>query len=165
MAINVRQATLDDAAAIAAVLNGVIAEGNLTIFETPFSTEAEKRFIGALGPRSALHVAENDGDILGVQSVDQLSAVSRSVDHVATIGTWLRSDARGRGIGRMLFDESVAFAGLKGYTKIVIQVLAANERALRFYRRLGFVDIGVARKHVRLSDVFHDEIYLEKLLD
>ena len=165
MAINVRRATVDDAASIASVLNGVIAEGNLTIFETPFSAEDERRFIESLGPRSALHLADDDGDILGVQSIDLFSAVSRSVGHVATMGTWLRSDARGRAIGRKLFDESAAFARLNGYTKIVIQVLAVNERALRFYRRLGFSDLGIARKHIRLGEVFHDEIYLEMFLD
>ena len=39
---------------------------------------------------------------------------------------------------------------------------ADNEQALRFYRSLGFRDIGLAKEHVKLADKFHDEIYLEK---
>ena len=58
--------------------------------------------------------------------------------------------------------ESFSFARSHGYRKVVIQVLADNERALRFYRSLGFRDIGIAKEHVRLSNKFHDEIYLEK---
>ena len=81
------------------------------------------------------------------------------------MGTWLRRDFRGRGIGRLLAEESFKFARSVGYMKIVIQVLADNESALRFYRRLGFQDIGIARQHVRLGDKFHDEVYLEKLLE
>ena len=90
---------------------------------------------------------------------------AESVRHVATIGTWLRSEYRGRGIGRLLAEESFRFARSKDYRKVVIQVLADNEAALRFYRKLGFEDIGIARQHVRLRDKFHDEMYLEKLLE
>jgi RimJ/RimL family protein N-acetyltransferase len=159
----VRQATLGDAEQIAAVLNAVIAEGTLSLFDRPFSVEDEKHFISSLGARCALHVAEIRGEIVGVQSIDPFSNLACSTDHVATMGTWLRGDVRGRGIGRLLATESFGFARRNGYTKIVIHVLADNERALRFYRRLGFVDIGVARQHVRLAGRFHDEVYLEKL--
>lgn len=165
MPLNIRRATVEDAAPIAAVLNGVIAEGPLTVFDRPFSVDQERQFIATLGPRSALHIADENGMILGVQSVDRLSHWASSMDHVATIGTWLTPEARGRGIGRMLFNQSAAFARANGYSKIVIQVLATNSRSLTFYRGLGFADIGVAKKHVRLSGVLHDEIYLELLLD
>ena len=160
----VRKANVDDAEQVAAVLNAVIAEGTLTLFDRPFSVDEERNFISSLGARSVLYVAEMDGAITGVQSLDLFSNLAHSTSHVATMGTWLRGDVRGRGIGRLLATESFRFAKSNGYTKIVIHVLADNERALRFYRGLGFGDIGVARKHVRLAGRFHDEIYLEKLL-
>ena len=160
----VRKANVADAEQVASVLNAVIAEGLFTVFDSPFSTEEERSFISSLGARSALYVAEVNSEIAGVQSIDLFSNHARSTSHVATLGTWLRCDIRGRGLGRLLAMASFAFAKNNGYTKIVIQVLADNERALRFYRGLGFNDIGVARKHVRLSGSFHDEVYLEKLL-
>jgi RimJ/RimL family protein N-acetyltransferase len=165
MRVSIRRATVDDAEPIAAVLNEVIAEGRLTVFDRPFSADDERRFLSTLGPRSALHVADADGAILGVQSIDLFSDLGLSVSHVATMGTWLRREMRGRGMGRLLAAVSIPFALANGYSKIVVQVLATNDRALRFYRRLGFADIGVARKHVLLCGVFHDEIYLEMLLD
>jgi len=158
----VRRATVEDAAQIAAVLNAVIAEGIYTLFDTPFSEEDERRFIASLGERSALFVAEVQGEIVGVQSVDLFLDYGRSTSHVATMGTWLRRDVRGRGIGRSLAAESFRFAKAQGYTKIVIHVLATNDAALRFYGGLGFEEIGVARKHVQLAGVFYDEIYLER---
>jgi RimJ/RimL family protein N-acetyltransferase len=164
MIASVRRATVEDARRIADVLNAVIAEGAYTLFDVPFSEEDERTFIASLGDRSAVFVAEIDGEIAGVQSVDQFLGYARSTCHVATMGTWLRSGVRGRGIGRLLAAESFRFAQAHGYSKIVIHVLADNERALRFYRRLGFRDIGIARQHVRLGDHFHDEIYLEKIL-
>jgi phosphinothricin acetyltransferase len=165
MPITIRRATVEDATSIAGVLNAVIAEGGLTIFDRPFSVDEEREFISTLGPRSALHVADGGRGILGVQSIDRFSHFASSLSHVATMGTWLIPEARGRRIGRMLFTESVSFARASGYRKIVVQVLAMNERALRFYRSLGFRDIGIARRHVQLSGALHDEIYLEVLLD
>ena len=67
------------------------------------------------------------------------------------MGTWLRREARGRGVGRALAAESFRFAKAHDYTKIVIHVLANNDVALRFYSGLGFEEIGVARQHVRLA--------------
>lgn len=165
MPVRIRRATVDDAAAIAGLLNAVIAEGRLTAFDQPFSVEDERQFIRQLGPRSVLHLATDNGAILGLQSIDRLSLWASSMDHVATLGTWLKPEARGRGLGPMLFGHSVAFARAHGYSKIVIQVLAVNSRALSFYRGLGFRDIGVAKDHVRLGGTLYDEIYLEMLLD
>jgi len=161
----IRQATLNDAEQVADVMNSVIAEGKYTAFDRPFSEEEERDFIRSLGTRSALHIAEIDGKIVGVQSIDLFSTFADSVSHVATMGTWLRSDFRGHGIGRCLAAESFSFARKQGYRKVVIQVLADNERALRFYRSLGFRDIGLAKEHVRLANGFHDEVYLEKELE
>lgn len=161
----IRQATAEDAEQAAGVLNAVIAEGSLTLFDTPFSPAAERAFIAALGPRSALFVAEIDGAIVGVQSIDVFASLAASTAHVATMGTWIRTEARGQGIGARLAAHSLAFALTHGYTKVVIQVLATNTRALRFYRGLGFTDIGTARAHVRLGSAFYDEVFLELMLD
>ena len=165
MNIRVRKATIEDARQVAAVMNSVIAEGKYTIFDKPFSEDEERAFIASLGSRAALHIAEVDGEIVGVQAIHLFFEFDiDSVQHVATMGTWLRADVRGRGIGKLLSKESLRFAHEQGYRKIVINVLADNENALRFYRSLGFQDIGIAREHVKLSGTFHDEIYLEKFL-
>src|SRR5438309_623354 len=164
MGIAVRKAAISDAGQIANVMNAVIAEGKYTLLDRPFSEEEERAFILSLSDRSAVSVADSDGEIVGVQSIGLFTDYADSVRHVATMGTWLRRDFRGRGIGRLLGEESFKFARSVGYMKIVIQVLADNESALRFYRKLGFKDIGIARQHVRLGDKFHDEVYLEKFL-
>lgn len=161
----IRRADPADAPSVAAVLNGVIAEGRLTVFDRPIAAAEEAAFIASLGPRSALHVAVWHDVVVGVQSLDVWSAGTSSMAHVATMGTWLRTDARGRGVGRALARESFRFAVGHGYTKVFIQVLETNERALRFYQALGFERVGVARRHVKLRDRLHDEVYLERFLD
>jgi ribosomal protein S18 acetylase RimI-like enzyme len=160
----IRRATVADAPQVAAVLNAVIAEGRYTLFDTPFSDAEEEAFIASLGDRSVLHVAVAGESIVGVQCVDRYASYADSVSHIAHIGTWLLPECRGRGIGKRLWAESLAFARQCGYRKALISVLAHNDQALRFYRSVGFTDIGVAREHVRLNATFYDEIFLERAI-
>lgn len=142
----------------------VIAEGRYTLFDKPFSDAEEQAFIASLGDRAVLHVAVANESIVGVQCVDRFASYADSVSHIAHVGTWLLPECRGRGIGKRLWAESLAFARASGYRKALISVLAHNDRALRFYRKLGFTDIGVAREHVQLNGTFHDEIFLERAI-
>jgi ribosomal protein S18 acetylase RimI-like enzyme len=162
--IVIRRATVVDAPQVAAVLNAVIAEGRYTLFDKPFSNAEEEAFIASLGDRAALHVALADELIVGVQCVDRFASYADSVSHIAHIGTWLLPERRGQGIGKRLWAQSLAFARHCRYRKALISVLAHNDQALRFYRSLGFTDIGVAREHVQLNGTFYDEIFLERAI-
>lgn len=164
MEVRIRKASPGDAKEAADVLNSVIHEGSCTAFSRPFTEEEERDFIKSLGKRSAMLVAEVDNRIVGVQVMDLLAGYADSMQHVATMGTWILADLRGRNIGHLLAEESFKFAWNQGYEKVVIQVLANNKRALRFYDHLGFEKIGVARKQVKLNGEFYDALYLEKFL-
>ena len=161
----IRQATPDDAEAVASVLNAVILEGEYTALTHPFTVDEERAFIEGLCDRSALFVAEMEQGIAGIQSIepDAAARYTDSMQHVATVGTWMHVGFRGRGIGRLLAEASFAFAQAQDYKKIAIQVLADNQRALRFYGNLGFERVGIARRHVRLKGRFRDVLYLERL--
>lgn len=162
----IRQATLDDAEAVASVLNSVIQEQKYTALTRPFATEEERAFIGGLCDRSALFVAEVDTEVAGIQSIepDASARHTDSMQHVATVGTWIHARFRGCGIGPRLAEASLAFARAQRYRKIAIQVLADNRRALHFSITLGFDKVGIAKRHVRLKTTFRDVLYLEKLL-
>lgn len=166
MELVVRKAIPDDAKAVASVINSVILEGKYTALTNPFTVEEERTFIEGLCDRSALFVAEVDKMIVGIQVIepDALAHYTDSMQHVATIGTWIQANFRGHKIGRLLAEASFTFAEIKNYKKIAIQVIADNTRALRFYGNLGFEKIGVAKKHVKFEDRFCDVFYLEKFL-
>ena len=164
MEARIRKATPDDAQEVADVLNSVIHERKYTVFTRPFTEEEERTFISSLGERSTILVAEVNHKIVGIQVIDLLVNYTDSMKHVATMGTWILSDFRGHKIGHLLAQESFQFARSKGYEKVVIQVLADNERALRFYGHLGFEKIGIAQKQVKRDEKFYDVVYLEKFL-
>jgi aminoglycoside 6'-N-acetyltransferase len=63
------------------------------------------------------------------------------------IDIWIgESDALGRGYGTLMMEHAIAraFNAHAAHT-IVIDPLATNRRAIAFYRRLGFTDVGPRR--------------------
>ena len=166
MEVIIRKAIPNDAKAVALVLNSVILEGRYTAFTSTFTEDDERTFIAGLCERSAMFAAEVDHKIVGIQVIepDGLARYTDSMQHIATIGTWIDANFRGHKIGCSLAEASFTFAKAHNYEKISIQVIADNTRALRFYGNLGFEEIGVAKKHVKFEDRFCDVCYLEKFL-
>ncbi len=161
MSVTIRRAAPEDAEAVAGVINGVIAEGQYTVFDRPFSTREEWLFLSGLSDREVVHAAFVEGELVGVQSLGRFSVVSDALRHVATMGTWISSAYRGKGIGRAIARASLEFAVDRGYRKILIYVLSDNAKALTFYQALGFTAIGTARNQACLRGEFKDEVFLE----
>ena len=162
--VEIRRATAEDGPAVARVMNGVVSEGRYTALDTPVTAESEGAFIGRLGPRSVMFVAEVECEIRGFQTLEPFSDFTRSMSHVGVAGTQVSKECRGQGVGRSLWDATRSFALEHGFEKVIIYVRAGNDTAFRFYRRLGFQDIGVSRRHVRIDGVYEDEIFLECFL-
>ena len=157
----VRRSDLQDAAGVAAVLNGVIAEGGHTALAGHWTAEAEQAFLKSLGPRSEVFVAEVAGRIVGFQVIEPFVTYTTTMDHVAHFGTYVHAGFRRCGVGHKLTAETLEFAKERGYEKSVVYVLADNEAGLAFYRRLGFEERGVLRRQTRIDGVYHDEVFME----
>jgi RimJ/RimL family protein N-acetyltransferase len=65
-------------------------------------------------------------------------------------GLGLRPDLTGQGLGEQFVLAGLAFARrLHGLRRVVLDVAAFNERAIRLYRRLGFTESG---RHTKTLD-------------
>lgn len=164
--IGIRRATPDDAAGVAAVLNGVIAGGRHSLLDTPFTVAEERAYIEALPERSFLHVAEAaDGGVLAFQTVIPWNTfTTREFDHVATMGTYVDERHRRRGVGAALAAASFATALEMGYEKIFTDLRADNLDSLGYHLALGFTIVGVARGHARIAGRDIDVIFIERFL-
>ncbi|MFO0582964.1 MAG: GNAT family N-acetyltransferase [Anaeromyxobacter sp.] len=56
------------------------------------------------------------------------------------LGMLVAEEARGRGVGAALLRASIAWADDAGARELVLHVFPSNTRALRLYRRFGFVE-------------------------
>ena len=140
----------------------IVAERVHSAIDRAWTPAEQRAYIASRSPREALHVAvDATGQIVASQSLDLYSNVLESTAHVAQLGTFVRPEWRGRGVGQALFDASRRFAESAGYRKIVIQVRASNADAQAFYRRLGFAECGRLRRQVVIDGVEDDEIVME----
>jgi len=85
----------------------------------------------------------------------------------AGLDIFLDAEHQGKGLGcdalrtlaRYLFE-------VRGHHRLTIDPSAANERAIRAYRRIGFRSIGVMRRYERGADgTFHDGLLMDLLED
>ena len=93
----------------------------------------------------AIALAKAPDDLLGTVSLRKFAR-----DRRAELGYWLGADAWGRGYATEATDAIVNFGFRElSLERIYAQVLAGNAASCRVLDKLGMIDEGVRRRHVR----------------
>ncbi len=71
---------------------------------------------------------------------------------------------RGRGVGRALMTEALAWAPTVGIKRIELYVYVRNAPAIRLYERFGFETEGRRRGFIREGDEYLDDLVMARLL-
>src|SRR5262249_3655099 len=96
--LTIREATLDDAEAIARIYNQGI-EARLAALETTLRSADERRdWLRARGERHPVLVCESDGRVVGWASLNPFNP-RPAYDHVGDFSVYVARDARGSGVG------------------------------------------------------------------
>jgi acetyltransferase len=77
--------------------------------------------------------AERAGETLGV-----VRAVNHPAGETAEFAILVRSDFKGRGLGRLLMEKIVAYLRSRGIREVVGQTMSDNSAMLALARKLGF---------------------------
>jgi RimJ/RimL family protein N-acetyltransferase len=133
--------------------------------EHPMRTEEIERFFTArvVGPEAlamAVHLRATDR-LIGTCAFSQLDADNGSALYHITIG---ESDTWGQGYGteatQLMLDHAFGTLGLH---RIALFVFEFNERAVRAYKRCGFVIEGRARESIWRDGRWWDELAMSVL--
>jgi L-amino acid N-acyltransferase YncA len=137
--MQIRPATFDDTAAIAAIILPTIREA-ATYALDPATSESEAVAYW-LAPDKQTFVAEADGAVLGTYYLRQNQAGGGS--HVCNCGYMTAAAAAGQGIARRMCAHSIDLARAQGYRAMQFNfVVSTNERAVRLWQRMGFAIVG-----------------------
>ena len=162
MSVVIRPARPDDAATLVALGTAVGREdGAWLLTSTKWrSISEERRYLRALKryPHAAVYVADDGGRVVARLSLAR--DTHPSSHHVADLGILVAASHRGRGIGRPLLEQAVAWARDAGVSKIELHVFPWNEPALRLYDSFGFEREGVRRRHYRRDGQLVDVILM-----
>ena len=128
-----RQATPDDAAAIAAVGAAVLEElGEGSGLPGAMTAADVAQRIAGYGGKGGMFVCADDG-VCGFAALEP----EPREEGCAVMGVWLLPTARRKGIGRELALMALEFARNAGYAKVRGTLPAGNEAALAFFSEIG----------------------------
>jgi L-amino acid N-acyltransferase YncA len=164
MEIIIRKATVNDAESITDIWKIISSERIYSAIDEPFSLEEEKQYLSGLSDREGVFLAIVDGKVVGFQTVDKWAKYANSFSHVGHIGTYIVPGYRGKGIADKLAVHNFNWARNNGYKKFVIYVRETNSLGIKFYKKLGFKQVGVLKKQVKIDNKYEDEIILEKFI-
>ncbi len=142
--VTVRPAEAADAAAMAGLLNAIIALGGTTAHEDPFTPEAMRAGYVAGARTLCCTVAETDGKIAGFQHLGW-PAPGDLPEGWTAIASFVQPGMAGRGIGRALFAATLLAAEAAGVRTIDATIRADNASGLGYYGSIGFRDHDVIR--------------------
>jgi L-amino acid N-acyltransferase YncA len=147
--VQIRQATPADAAALSEIVNAIIAIGGTTALETPLSAaEFDEHFLTGRDCIFCLMAESASGEVLGFQCLGKHPDLPTGG---ADIGTFTRRVPRIPGVGRALFQHTVAFARQSSIVAINATIRADNASGIPYYEKMGFATYRTA-KAVPLKD-------------
>jgi len=161
--LRIREATVEDAAAIAAIYNQGIADRVATLETEERSPEERRRWLSARKERHPVLVAEADGAVVGWGSLNPFNP--REVyRHVADFSLYVERSWRGRGVGGALIRALVDRAVRLGYHKLVLSAFPWNAAGVGLYAKHGFRTVGTYTEQGLLDGKWVDTVIMERLL-
>jgi phosphinothricin acetyltransferase len=153
---SIRTAEFADLGAITDIYNEAIQTTTATFDTEPRSESDQLAWFNSHVGRHPILVAVTDGRVVGWVSISRWSD-RKAYDGTGEVSFYVRSDFRGRGIGRRLAQAIVDKARQLNYHTLIARVAAESSVSLHLSRSIGFMDVGtmkeVGRKFGRLLDV------------
>jgi phosphinothricin acetyltransferase len=162
--LEIREATHEDAVAIAHIYNQGIEDRSATL-ETRLRTPEERaEWLAARGNRHPVIVAvDGSGKVVGWGSLNPFNP-RPAYNNVVDFSVYVAREQRGQGIGDALLGALETRARALGYHKMVLAAFPTNAPGMRLYERHGFQTIGIYHEQGLLDDQWVDVIVMEKIL-
>lgn len=161
--MEIRRATLDDAAACAAIYAPYALESNAT-FETepPSVSEMTERMRKRLASHDWLVAVEN-GAVLGYAYASPFRERA-AYDWAFETTIYLAPEAAGKGLGTALYTELLSRLTDRGFHTAIALVAIPNDASEALHRRMGFEAIGTFRHSGFKNGEWSDVRFYQKLL-
>ena len=152
--IEVRSYEPTDLEAMAGVWNEVVRDGIAFPQEDELDAAGAAEFFGS---QTHCGVAVEGGRVLGLYILHP-NNVGRC-GHIANASYAVSSEARGRGVGRALVEDSMAQGKAHGFRVLQFNaVVATNAGARHLYEKLGFTQLGTIPDGFRMPDGTYADI-------
>jgi L-amino acid N-acyltransferase YncA len=162
--LRTRPAVVADAPAIASIYNEGIADRVATFETEPRTAEDRLAVIRQSAGTYPIVVVEDDGQVVGWASCSQYRP-RECYRGVAEFSVYVARSHRGRGVGRAAMEALIAASERAGFWKLVSRVFVENAASRSLLAKVGFVELGVYRKHAKLDGIWRDVVIVERLIE
>jgi L-amino acid N-acyltransferase YncA len=165
MAMELRDIRDSDLPGILEIYNEVIANSTAIYAETPTSmAELVVRMKARQQQNYPVLVAASGEEVLGFTSFGDFRAwpcYRHTVEHTLHV----RSDQRGRGLGRHLLEALIRRAVDLGKHVLIAGIDADNHVSIKLHQRMGFEQVAHFREVGRKFDRWLDLVFMQRFLD
>jgi phosphinothricin acetyltransferase len=163
-AIQIRNAELADLDAIREIYNEAIATTTATFDTDPKTADERLKWFQSHDERHPILVAAVDGRVVGWSSLTRWSD-RKAYDETAETSFYVKSEFRGRGIGRTLKEATITVARRLGYHSLLARVAQGSDESMHLNYSVGFVLVGTMKEVGRKFGKRLDVHILQKMLD
>jgi L-amino acid N-acyltransferase YncA len=161
--ITIRRAELVDMEAITEIYNEAILTTTATFDTEPKDVAERTEWLKSHDERHPVLVALLGNKIVGWSALSRWSE-RRAYDDTAETSFYVKSEFRGRGIGRKLKQATNEEARRLGFHTLVARVAEGSEESLYLNLSMGFVHIGMLKEVGRKFDRLIGVHILQKML-
>lgn len=155
----IRPATPDDAAAVHRIYAPIVEETAISFeYEVPSESEIRRRIEHVLTEGFPWLVAATEDGIVGYAYGSRFRT-RRAYDWAAEVSVYVDADARGRGVGRRLYERLMRILELQGFRSAYGVATAGNPSSEALHRALGFAEVGRLPRVGYKLGAWHDVIY------
>ena len=146
MAVLIRLATADDAAALADVYRPYVTDSLISFEEVaPDAAEMKRRIIGDNPGFHPWLLAEAEGRVLGYAASSPFRT-RPAYRWIVETGIYLAPEAIGRGIGRELLPKLLETLERQGFVAAIGAIALPNDASVALHEKLGFRHTGTYRQ-------------------
>jgi len=160
----IRDATVDEAPAVAAIYNESIAARDSTMQLERVGAETVQEWIRDQGERETVLVLVETNTVVGYGRVTRYSDRG-GYRFAAETSVYLQRDRTGNGLGTSLQAALLDRCRAYGYHHLVAKLWADNERSRALHRKFGYELVGVQQKIGRVEGEWRDVAIMQKLLE
>lgn len=138
MTVSIRKIQPTDNVLLAKIIRNAFDEFGAPKTGTVYSDPTTDQLFELFGasPKSACFVAEENSTVLGCCGIYPTEGLDQG--YAELVKFYLAKEARGKGIGKALFEQSIKESKKLGYTHLYIESQPSFDKAVRLYERYGF---------------------------
>jgi len=153
-----------DAEALRAIYNLEVRESTVTFDLVPRSLADQVAWIDEhSGGHPAIVAVDDDGIVAGFAS---LTPYRSRPAYATTVedSVYVRRDARGRGLGRLLLEDLVELARDHGFHSIIARIVGDHDASIALHAACGFDRVGREREVGRKFGRWLDVVLMQRML-